>query len=199
MQRMCTTTQLINLAASHPTSPKLERPKLFNKRQSLRERRQARTVQERPASDSNISYASHNEPAATQNNTSRSEYPETPSDVPDWASRRAEASRSPPRSMHMLLHQEEHWIDPPAYGGEAEMYELDAGDLLTSTTNGNEVPRTMPSEEWRGDESDEDEQLAKAIELSQQEGFPAHRRTNTDGFDKDQIAEALNRSLNISH
>jgi hypothetical protein len=196
---MFTMTQLTSLSVSHPTSPKLERPKLFNKRQSLREKRQARTVQERPASDSNVSYATYNELAASQNNASRSEYPEMPSDVPDWISRRAEASRAPPRSMHILLHQEEHWNEPPAYGDEAEIYELDAGDTRALATDGNEVPRTMPSEEWRGEESEEDDELAKAIELSQQEGFSAPRRTNTDGFDKDQIAEALNRSLNISH
>jgi hypothetical protein len=196
---MFTMTQLTSLSVSHPTSPKLERPKLFNKRQSLREKRQARTVQERPASDSNVSYATYNELAASQNNASRSEYPEMPSDVPDWISRRAEASRAPPRSMHILLHQEEHWTDPPAYGGEAEMYELDAGDPFAHTTDGNEVPRTVPSEERIGEESEEDEELVKAIELSQQDGFLAPRRINTDGFDKEQIAEALNRSLNISH
>jgi hypothetical protein len=197
----CFCKRLITVA-SHPTSPKPERPKIFNKRQSLREKRHARVTLERPASDSNISYASHNELAATQNQTSGFEYPEMPGDVPDWIRRRSEAGRGPPRPMQVFLHQEEHCTMAPAYENDEDLYELDAGAPLASGANGNTAPQTLSSGEWRSGhgergvvQSDGDEDLAKAIELSQQEEFIAPRRTNTGGFDAHQIAEALNRSL----
>lgn len=186
--------------ASHSASPKPERPKIFNKRQSLREKRR-----ECPASDSNIPHAIHNEHATTLNRSSSVDYPEMPGDVPDWIHRRSEARRGPPRPMQNFLHQEDHYNVAPALEDDADLYELDAGPLLLTGVNGNEVPRTVSPGEWRQDHggqevvrSDDDEDLAKAIELSRQEEFCAPRRISTGGFDEDQIADALNRSLLIS-
>jgi hypothetical protein len=128
-----------------------------------------------------------------------------PDDVSDWIRRRREASRGPPRPMQVLLNQEEHWNMPPTYENDEDLYELDAGPSIASGTNRNTVPRTVSLGE-RGDDNEEqefvhsdvDEDLAAAIQISQQEEFLAPRRTYTGGFDEDQIAEALNRSLHIS-
>jgi hypothetical protein len=128
-----------------------------------------------------------------------------PGDVSDWIRRRNEASRDPPRPMQVLLHQAEHQNMPPAYENDEDLYELDAGPPTALEANGGAVPRTDPLNEWTGYhrehnvvQSDGDEDLAKAIELSRQEVFSVPRRTNTGGFDEDQIAEALNRSLQVS-
>lgn len=186
------------ITASHGASPKPERPKIFNKRQSLREKRHGARISvmmDRPASDSNISYASRNEHA---------EYPEMPGDVPDWIQRRSEANRGPPRPMQDFLHQDQHRNLPPTFVEDVNLYELDAEPLLTPGANDNAIPRTVSPGEWREDygeqvaRSDDDDDLAKAIELSQQEAFSGPRRTSTGGFDEDQIAEALNRSLHVS-
>jgi hypothetical protein len=125
-----------------------------------------------------------------------------PGDVPDWIRRRSEASRGPPRPMQVLAHQEGHWNMPPAYENDEAMYELDAGPPHASGANGNAEPRTVSLGNWEEDygeqevvQSEDDEDLAKAIELSQQEGLLSVRRTDTGGFDEDQIAEALDRSL----
>ncbi|KAF2623321.1 hypothetical protein BU25DRAFT_462211 [Macroventuria anomochaeta] len=120
-----------------------------------------------------------------------------PGDVPDWIRRRSEASRGPPRPMQVLLHQEGHWNTPPSYEDDDEdLYELDAGPPSASGANGNAVPRTVPSGEWREDygeqgavQSDDDEELARALELSQQE------EALSGGFDENQIKKALIDSL----
>ncbi|CAN9312297.1 unnamed protein product [Alternaria alternata] len=195
----------IKKTTSLSTPPKPERPKIFNKRQSLREKRQGRVVIERPASDSNISYASHNEQATTLNRSSSVQYPEMPGDVPDWIQRRTEARRGPPRPMRDFVHQEEHWNIAPTDEGEVGLYELDAGHLAMPGANGDEVTRTVPPGVWMEDieeqanlQSNDEADLARAIELSQQQDFGLPRRTSTGGFDQDQIAEALKRSLHIS-
>jgi hypothetical protein len=175
---------------------------MFNKRQSLREKRAGRATPDRPASDSNISYAVHSELPAAQKTSTNPEYPEMPGDVPDWIRRRSEASRRPPRSMQILTHQEEHWPMASAHEQNEHLYELDSQPSLASGANGNIVPRTMPADGWRGEHAEPgvvqgviDEDLARAIELSEREAFGPLRRTSTGGFDVDQIAEALNRSL----
>ncbi|KAI4668760.1 uncharacterized protein J4E78_002588 [Alternaria triticimaculans] len=125
-------------------------------------------------------------------------------DVPDWIQRRSEANRGPPRPMQDFLHQDQHRNLPPTFVEDVNLYELDAEPLLTPGANDNAIPRTVSPGEWREDygeqvaRSDDDDDLAKAIELSQQEAFSGPRRTSTGGFDEDQIAEALNRSLHVS-
>jgi hypothetical protein len=108
--------------------------------------------------------------------------------------------------MQNFPHQEQHNV-APAVEDNVDLYELDAGSLHPTGLNGNGVPRTISPGEWRQDhrgqeavrsDDADDEDLAKAIELSQQEAFSARRRISTGGFDEDQIVEALNRSLLIS-
>lgn len=203
-----TLLQKLKDSASHPTSPKPERPKIFNKRQSLREKRKGHISPERPASDSNISYTSQNLHASAQNRSASTEYPEMPSDVPDWITRRNRVSRAPPRPTAGLgLQQppgEGDSSTPPPYEDDAELYELDAGASFASGANGNGVPRTVPPNEVReyygqqnGVQNDEDEELKRALAMSQQEEPIALRRTNTGGFDEDEIAEAMNRSMHV--
>jgi hypothetical protein len=202
---------LFTLLASNPQSPKPERPKIFNKRQSLRQKRRVRVSLERPASDSSVPYASRSDSTSSLNGSGSTstgtsiEYPEMPGDVPDWISRRREASRGPPRPMQALVSQEEQWNMPPAYEDDEDLYELDAGPAVASGANGSTVPRTLPPNDRREDygepaaaHSDEDPDLVRAIELSQQQEFPPPGRTNTDGFDEAQIAEAMSRSLHIA-
>lgn len=107
--------------------------------------------------------------------------------------------------MQVLVNQEEHWNMPPAYEDDEDLYELDAGPAVASGANGNSVPRTLPSGEWREEfgeqaavQSDEDSDVARAIELSQQQDFSPPGRMNTDGFDEAQIAEAMSRSLHVT-
>ena len=133
------------------------------------------------------------------------EYPEMPGDVPDWVQRRREASRGPPRPMQVLVNQEEHVNMPPAYEDDEDLYELDAGPAVASGANGSSVPRTLPSgqvREYYGEQaavqSDEDPDVVRAVQLSQQQDFLPPGRTNTDGFDEAQIAEAMSRSLHMT-
>jgi hypothetical protein len=198
-------TRLITIA-SNRNPPLPERPKIFHKRQSLREKRQGRHTPERPASDSNISYATHSELAAPDNRSASQEYPEIPGDVSDWVRRRSEATREPPRPMQVLLHGGERQNIQAGYESDENLYELDAGPSATLEANGNAVPPTDPLGDWRGSyaeqsvaQSNVDDDLARVMELSQQEAFLSPRRTNTGGFDVDQIAEAVNRSLKVTH
>jgi hypothetical protein len=145
--------QKLKTLASHPISPKPERPKTFNKRRSFREKRKGHISPERPASDSNISYTSQNLHASAQNTSASIEYPEMPSDVPDWITRRNRISRAPPRPTAALgLEQppeEGGPSTPPPYEDGAELHELDAGASFASGANGDSVPRTVPSNEIR--------------------------------------------------
>jgi hypothetical protein len=191
--------KLLITVAPHPTSPKPERPKTFNKRQSLREKRNTRTTIERSTSDGSNSHTSNSDLTSLNN-----EYPEMPADVAQWSRRRNEASRDPPRPMQVLLHEEVHWNSPPAYETDDNLYELDGEPLIPLEGNGNAVPSTDSLREWREDyrdqeavQSDEDENIIRAIELSRQEELLSLRSASRSGFDEDQIAEALSRSLHI--
>lgn len=161
---------------------------------------------ERPASDSSVPYASHNEHASSLNRSASVEYPEMPGDIPDWIQRRREATRGPPRPMQVLVNQQEHWNMPSAYEDDEDLYELDAGPPIAPGANGNTLPRTLPTNEWREDygeqavvQNDMSPDAAGEIELSEYQEFPLLGRTNTDGFDEAQIAEAMSRSLNVLH
>ncbi|KAJ8114147.1 hypothetical protein OPT61_g3904 [Boeremia exigua] len=161
--------ELLKKAISPPTTPKPERPKIFNKRQSLREKRNARIPLERPASDSNISYATQNERESSQD-------------------------------QKLVLRQ---WGPSPAYDDEEALYELDAGPPLVSGATGDATPRTGLGDEWREDYGEQDvaqgdgDEMLRALALSQEAESLAPRRTNTGGFDEDEIAEAMNRSLHV--
>jgi hypothetical protein len=107
--------------------------------------------------------------------------------------------------MQALVNQEEHWNMPPAYEDDEVLYELHAGLPVASGANSRAVPRTLPLGEWRegyGEQvavqSDEDPDVTRAIELSQRRDFSAPWRTNIDGFDEDQIVEAMSRSLRMT-
>lgn len=202
---LTTFLEKLTALASHPTLPKPERPRLFNKRQSLREKRKGHISPDRPASDSNISYTSQTLQASTQYGAASTEYPEMPSDVPDWISRRNRASRAPPRpTVPLGLQQtpeEGGPSSPSPYEDDAELYELDAGVAIVSGANEDSVPHTVPPNEVRdyygqqyGMQNEEDAEL-RALDMSQQEESPALRRMNTGGFDEDEIAEAINRSM----
>jgi hypothetical protein len=131
-----------------------------------------------------------------------------PSDVPDWANRRDRIRRAPPRPTAALgfqqpLEEGEPSILPP-YENDAELYELDAGVSVASGANGDSVPRTVPPNEIReyygqqdGVQNDEDEELRSALAMSQHGEPLAVRPTNTGGFDEDEIAEAMNRSMHV--
>lgn len=178
---------------------------MFHKRQSLRGKRNAHVFLERPASDSNISYTSQNLQASTQNRSASDEFPEMPSDVPAWITRRSKCNRDSPRTKRDMppedQNQDERLRTSPPHGGEEALYELDARPSFASETNDRSVPQTVPPREigeYRQQnivQCENEEDLERALILSQEEAFIAPKRTNTGGFDRDEIDEAINRSM----
>ena len=114
-----------------------------------------------------------------------------PGDVPDWIRRRGQACRDPPRPMQGFSHHGNPSEAAPAYEDSPDLYELDAEPHPTPGAGDNAIPRIVSL-------GNDDDDLAKAIALSQQEALSAPRRASTGGFDENEIAEALNRSLLVS-
>ncbi|KAF1996801.1 hypothetical protein P154DRAFT_565860 [Amniculicola lignicola CBS 123094] len=183
-----------------PSSPNPERPKLSNRRQSLREKRSHATA--RPASDSNIEYASQRQ---TQNTSTTSSsrsldptFPETADDVPDWLRRRNEVSRPPPRPVHPLPGSEQYYISQPSEYG---IQELDAGPASSLDPDDEVFVRAVEQRQGHNDfeiprilTTEADDDLAHAIERSQHEMRPSLSRTDTGTYEE-QLALALSLSL----
>ncbi|KAF2134377.1 hypothetical protein P153DRAFT_402048 [Dothidotthia symphoricarpi CBS 119687] len=184
------------------TSPNPERPKIANKRHSLREKLNAksRISLDRPVSDSNITYALHNEATTAQNNSLGVVLPETPEDITDWARRRIETSRCPPKPVQVSVDYEVRRIPQPF--PDEQLHEVDAGPALPLDEDDEAlvyaftlsqkddilpVPRTM---------SETDADLARALERSQHDMRPSPRRTTT-GTDEDELAKVLSLSLHV--
>lgn len=183
--------------ATSPASPNPERPKMSNKRQSLREKRSAhdRDSLDRRSSDSTVSYSGS---TGMHNKSLDVRFPETPDDIPDWVRRRGQASRRPPKPVRYSAHQEEHWSPLPL--PSQEVHELDAGPVVPSyqatvsemvSIQGNNdvaVPRIIKSEN--------EEDLAAAIERSRHDVFTPPTRTAT-GTDEEELAKVLSLSMHV--